>query len=90
MLKQMGWKKGQGLGKEGTGIANPISAERYAQGAGLGSANAKSRTDGGGGGDTYKDRARELVRTYYIRPLSSDANHWLCRHEDDYKKSFEN
>ncbi|SAL99108.1 hypothetical protein [Absidia glauca] len=61
MLKQMGWKKGQGLGKEGTGIANPISAERYAQGVGLGSANAKSRTDGGAG-DTYKDRARELAR----------------------------
>lgn len=70
----MGWQKGQGLGKEGTGIANPISAERYAQGAGLGSANAKSRADGGGGGDTYKDRARELVRTYHIPLLLSNTN----------------
>ncbi|KAI8340838.1 G-patch domain-containing protein [Chlamydoabsidia padenii] len=58
MLKQMGWRNGQGLGKEGSGITNPIAAERYTQGAGLGSANTKSRLNG----DTYKERARELAR----------------------------
>ena len=25
MLKKLGWKEGQGLGKEGTGMAEPVS-----------------------------------------------------------------
>ncbi|KAI8061810.1 uncharacterized protein B0P05DRAFT_556710 [Gilbertella persicaria] len=37
MLLQMGWKKGEGLGKHGTGILDPIKAESYAQSAGIGS-----------------------------------------------------
>ncbi|KAI8984701.1 hypothetical protein BDF20DRAFT_861283 [Mycotypha africana] len=31
MLQKMGWKKGEGLGKHGTGIVDPIKAESYAQ-----------------------------------------------------------
>lgn len=27
MLEKMGWKKGEGLGKEGTGMRNPVSVD---------------------------------------------------------------
>ncbi|KAI0244694.1 hypothetical protein L0F63_004453 [Massospora cicadina] len=37
LLSKMGWKEGQGLGKDGRGIREPIKGERYAKGAGLGS-----------------------------------------------------
>ncbi|CAO3608717.1 unnamed protein product [Cunninghamella blakesleeana] len=63
LMKQMGWKKGEGLGKEGSGIVNPIMAERYSPGAGLGTAHAKSRIDSkSSGSDSYKERAKELAR----------------------------
>ena len=29
MLKQMGWSDGQGLGKKGQGIVNPIQVDIY-------------------------------------------------------------
>jgi len=38
MLKAMGWKKGQGLGKDSSGITAPVNAEIHVRGAGLGSA----------------------------------------------------
>ena len=37
LLKQMGWKEGEGLGKTGSGITAPIQVEQRPQGAGLGS-----------------------------------------------------
>lgn len=36
LLKSMGWKEGQGVGKHGQGIVAPIEAERRVEGVGLG------------------------------------------------------
>ncbi|OAD74190.1 hypothetical protein PHYBLDRAFT_167615 [Phycomyces blakesleeanus NRRL 1555(-)] len=60
MLKLMGWRRGEGLGKDGSGIVDPINAERYSQGAGLGTAYAKR--DASDGSDSYKDRVKEMAR----------------------------
>lgn len=60
MLQQMGWKRGEGLGKDASGIVDPIAAEQYAQGVGLGAAHAK-RSASPAIGDTYKERVRETV-----------------------------
>ncbi|CAG01868.1 unnamed protein product, partial [Tetraodon nigroviridis] len=37
MLEKMGWKKGEGLGKEGTGMKDPIELKIRASQSGLGS-----------------------------------------------------
>ncbi|KAI9029355.1 hypothetical protein DFJ74DRAFT_754825 [Hyaloraphidium curvatum] len=36
MLKKLGWREGEGLGRDSGGIVEPIKAEAYARGAGLG------------------------------------------------------
>ncbi|KAG5438924.1 hypothetical protein PCANB_002254 [Pneumocystis canis] len=41
ILEKMGWTEGMGLGLEGKGIAEPVKAEMYQEGAGLGSVGAK-------------------------------------------------
>jgi len=47
----MGWKEGQGLGKESQGIVVPIATEVHAQYAGLGSVGSGDL--GINPGDTY-------------------------------------
>ncbi|CAJ1051555.1 angiogenic factor with G patch and FHA domains 1 isoform X1 [Xyrichtys novacula] len=42
MLEKMGWKKGEGLGKEGTGMKNPIELKIRKSQSGLGAAAAMS------------------------------------------------
>ena len=37
LLRKMGWKTGQGLGKDGSGITTPIEVKAVSKGAGLGS-----------------------------------------------------
>ncbi|KAI8379887.1 hypothetical protein EDC96DRAFT_492146 [Choanephora cucurbitarum] len=56
MLLQMGWKKGEGLGKNGTGILNPIKAESYTQSAGVGASTATTA------GGSYQSRTLEMAR----------------------------
>ncbi|KAK7916023.1 hypothetical protein WMY93_011784 [Mugilogobius chulae] len=45
MLEKMGWKKGEGLGKEGSGITDPIELKIRKSGSGLGAAAAVSIDD---------------------------------------------
>ncbi|GAA5802657.1 hypothetical protein HPULCUR_008131 [Helicostylum pulchrum] len=58
MLAQMGWKKGEGLGKDGTGILDPVKAESYGQSAGIGST---AKRDVGGNDGSYRTRTIDAV-----------------------------
>ncbi|CAO3635218.1 unnamed protein product [Mucor fragilis] len=59
MLASMGWKKGEGLGKDGSGILDPVKAESYAQSAGIGST---AKRDVGSGGGSYQSRTLDTAR----------------------------
>ncbi|KAG0006553.1 hypothetical protein BGZ65_006745 [Modicella reniformis] len=68
LLKSMGWKEGQGLGKDGEGIKAPIEASGYAKGVGIG-AGLLRKADGTsvmrGLSGTYAETAKELARRRY-------------------------
>ncbi|KAF9141515.1 hypothetical protein BGX30_004638 [Mortierella sp. GBA39] len=67
LLKSMGWKEGQGLGKDGEGIKAPIQASGYAKGVGIG-AGLQRKADGSGRGGplgNYAESAKELARRRY-------------------------
>ncbi|KAG0244219.1 hypothetical protein B0O80DRAFT_242905 [Mortierella sp. GBAus27b] len=68
LLKSMGWKEGQGLGKDGEGIKAPIEASGYAKGVGIG-AGLSRKADGAstirGPLGTYAETAKELARRRY-------------------------
>ncbi|KAG2236629.1 hypothetical protein INT48_000184 [Thamnidium elegans] len=63
MLAQMGWKKGEGLGKDGTGILDPVKAESYGQSAGIGST---AKRDLGGSDGSYRTRTIDAARKRYL------------------------
>lgn len=62
LLKSMGWKEGQGVGKHGQGIVNPIQAERFVQGAGLGAAGSKMMH---GAEASHKEKTRQALYSRY-------------------------
>ncbi|CAI2317752.1 unnamed protein product [Caenorhabditis sp. 36 PRJEB53466] len=62
LLKSMGWKEGQGVGKHAQGIVNPIQAERFVQGAGLGAAGSKMRH---GVEASHKEKTRQALYSRY-------------------------
>ncbi|KAF9573409.1 hypothetical protein EC968_008591 [Mortierella alpina] len=68
LLKSMGWKEGQGLGKDGAGIKAPIEASGYAKGVGIGAGLAR-KADGSsslrGPLGNYAESVKELARRRY-------------------------
>ncbi|RLN77886.1 hypothetical protein BBJ28_00010544 [Nothophytophthora sp. Chile5] len=68
MLKMMGWKSGEGLGKHGTGITAPIQAAGSAgraETAGLGSKASLSASVDLSDATTDKERRQRLARARY-------------------------
>lgn len=63
MLRQMGWSKGQGLGKEGQGITAPIVAQKHVTGAGIGSAPVVAAADVVD--KSYKGQAAQMARARF-------------------------
>ncbi|CAD6196321.1 unnamed protein product [Caenorhabditis auriculariae] len=62
LLKSMGWKEGQGVGKHAQGIVAPISAERFVQGAGLGSVGSRLT---GNVEASHKEKTRAALYSRY-------------------------
>lgn len=62
LLQKMGWSSGQGLGKAGQGIVNPIQAERRSASAGLGMRGASYNIEDT---DNYKDALRKTMFARY-------------------------
>lgn len=64
MLRAMGWKAGEGLGKSGTGMTAPLDSVRDLGGV-LDSSKRGVGTDNGAGilpGDDYRTKAKKMVR----------------------------
>ncbi|XP_064604208.1 RNA-binding protein 5-like [Liolophura sinensis] len=62
LLQKMGWSLGQGLGKAGQGIVDPIQAQRRVVQAGLG---ARGSNVTSAPGDTYKDAVKKTMFARY-------------------------
>jgi hypothetical protein len=61
MLKRMGWKQGEGLGKDATGQVNPVEVSRRSERAGLGAEDDVGDIELDPN-DTYQDVAKKKAR----------------------------
>ncbi|PKK71434.1 hypothetical protein RhiirC2_865607 [Rhizophagus irregularis] len=66
LLQNMGWKAGEGLGKNKNGIVDPIQPEIYTAGVGLGASQSHSLLDDGQ--NTYYGMAKKLARSRLEEP----------------------
>lgn len=64
MLAKMGWKSGEGLGKTGDGITQPVTVDILSKNKGLG-ASEKISMDQAGSGDRKKQEKWEKARERY-------------------------
>ncbi|KAJ7349444.1 hypothetical protein DFH08DRAFT_959593 [Mycena albidolilacea] len=65
LLKMMGWTEGTGLGTEGEGRVDPISAAVYAQGVGLGASKGKDIAKITEASTSYVHLAKDAARERY-------------------------
>ncbi|KAJ6455845.1 hypothetical protein C8R45DRAFT_1035906 [Mycena sanguinolenta] len=65
LLKMMGWTEGSGLGTEGEGRVDPISAAVYAQGVGLGASKGKDIAKITEASTSYVHLAKDAARERY-------------------------
>lgn len=63
MMEKMGWRAGEGLGKESLGRAEPIAAEVRDEKAGLGTSHASRSLDNAAPGPS-SDRSRRMKRHF--------------------------
>jgi hypothetical protein len=61
ILKRMGWKQGEGLGKDATGQVNPVEVSRRSERAGLGAEDDVGDIELDPN-DTYQDVAKKKAR----------------------------
>lgn len=62
LLKGMGWREGQGVGRNGQGIVNPIEPQRRVEGAGLGAIGSRVMH---GAEATHQERVRATFFSRY-------------------------
>ncbi len=73
-LLHAGWKEGEGLGKDGKGRKDPIKADMYTPGAGLGS--EPSGDNAIQAGDDYKTQIQKRARA---RCVQAEPGHLAFR-----------